>query len=64
MPIAQRTNNININGNEHNTSKEGKLLRLRIQTTGIVGHSTNTKNKANAVLTKLRRFTNLTPRIK
>ncbi len=62
--IAQHTKNIVVNGKELNTCKEGKLLGLKVQSTGIVGHVSTLKNKANALLTKLRRFTNLTPKIK
>ncbi len=64
IPIAQHTKNIVVNGEELNTNKEGKLLGLKVQSTGIVGHVSTLKNKANAVVTKLRRFTDLTQNIK
>ncbi len=35
-----------------------------MQRRGITGHCVDIKNKGNAVLTKLRRFTNLTPKLK
>ena len=65
IPVAQhKTKPIVINNKEINTSKEGKFLGLRLQHTGIAGHCTQLKNKGNAVLNKLRRFTNLTPKLK
>ncbi len=63
IPTAQHTKDIIINGNDINTVKEGKVLRLKIQNTEILGMLVMYKNKANAVLTKLRRFTNLTPKL-
>ncbi len=53
-----------VNGKEIETCKEGKFLGLKLQSTGIVGHCTNVKNKGNAVLTNLRRFKSLSPKIK
>ena len=65
IPIAQlKTKPIVVNGQEIPNSKEGKVLGLKLQRSGIVGHVSNLKNKANAVLTKLRRFSYLTPRLK
>ncbi len=66
IPIAQyKTKPIVINNKEISTSKGGKFLGLKLQSTGIVGHHcANVKNKENALLTKLRRFTNLTPKLK
>ncbi len=53
-----------VNGKDIETCKEGKLLGLKIQSTGMVGHCANIKNKGNAVLTNLRRFRNLSPKVK
>ena len=55
---------ITVKGKEIETCKEGKFLGLKLQSTGIVGHCTNLKNKGNAVLTNLRKFKNLSPKIK
>ena len=55
---------IKVNGKEIETCKAGKFLGLKLQSTGIVGHCATVKNKGNAVLTNLRRFKNLTPKIK
>ncbi len=62
IPIAQRSKRLMVNGNELNTSTEGKLLGLKIHSTGFVGHAINMKNKTYAELTKLGRYTNLTPK--
>ncbi len=40
------------------------FLGLKLQSTGIVIHCTNVKNKDDAVLTNLRRFKSLSPKIK
>ncbi len=65
IPIAQfKTSNIAVNRRELNKSKEGKVLALKIQSNGLMGHTSNIRNKANAVLTKLRRFIKLTPKLK
>ena len=65
IPIAQyKKMTIKVNGKEVQTSEGGKFLGLKIQSTGIVGHCANTKNKGNAVLTNLRGFKNLSPKIK
>ncbi len=65
IPIAQyKTKPIIINNKEIDTCKDGKFLCLKLQLTGIGGHCTNLKNKGNAVLSKLRKFTGLTPKLK
>ncbi len=65
IPIAQfKTKTIVVNGREINNSKEGKVLGLKIQSNGITGHVADIKNKGNAVIAKLRRFSNLTPKLK
>ncbi len=43
IPIAQHTKNIVVNGKEFDTSKEGKLLGLKVHSTGIVGHVSTLK---------------------
>ncbi len=53
-----------VNGKEIETYKEGTFLGLKLQPTGTVGHCTNVKNKGNTVLTNLRRFKSLSPKIK
>ncbi len=40
------------------------MLGLKIQSNGITGHVANIKNKGKAVMAKLRRFSNLTPKLK
>ncbi len=65
IPIAQRkTKTIVVNGRELDNSKQGKVLGSTIQTNGIIGHVSNIKNKGKVVLAKLRRFINLTPKLK
>ncbi len=65
IPLAQlKTNKIKVNGKDIETSKGGKLLGLNISITGYVGHITKTINKGNAILSQLRRFSNLTPQTK
>ncbi len=65
IPIARRKiKNIIVDGIQLNTCTSGKLLGLQLSYNGFTGHTITIKNKANAVLTKLRRFTNLTPKIK
>lgn len=60
IPIAQyKTKKITVNGREIETCSKGKFLGLNISSTGIRSHCTIVKNKGNAVLTKLRRFSNL-----
>jgi len=65
IPIAQlKTKKINVNGKEIETSKAGKLLGLNITSHGFVNHIRKTINKGNGILSQLRRFSNLTPKIK
>ncbi len=65
IPIAQlKTNKIKVNGKEIETSKNGKLLGLNITTHGFVTHITKMINKGNGVLSQLRRFSGLNPRVK
>ncbi len=63
--IAQyKTEQITVNGKNLNTSKKGKLLVLKLQKTGLVGHATDKIKKAKAVITNLTRFRNLTTKLK
>lgn len=65
IPLAQhKTMNLMVNGKLIKSCNQGKVLGLKLQSTGIVGHSSNVKNKGNATLSTLRRFTNLTPKLK
>ncbi len=44
IPIAQlKAKKIKVNGEDLNTSKGGKLLGLRLQSTGLIGHTANVK---------------------
>ncbi len=51
-------------GKNINTSKDGKLLGLKLQVTGFTGHTADKIKKGKGILTKLRRFRNLTPKLK
>ncbi len=65
IPIAQlKTKKIKVNGKEIETSTSGKLLGLNITSTEFVGHIRKTINKGNVILPQLRRFSNLSPKIK
>lgn len=65
IPIAQyKTQPIIINNKQINTSKEGKLLGLKLRSTGMVGHATEIVRKGKGIVTKLQRFRQLTPRLK
>ena len=65
IPITQlKTKKIKVNGKEIETSKSGKFLVLNITVNGFVGHITKTIKKGNGILSQLRRFSNLTPKIK
>ena len=65
IPIAQyKTEPIIINGRRINTSKDGKFLGLKLQSTGLVGHATDKIKKGKTVVSKLTRFRNLTPKLK
>ena len=44
--------------------KKGKLLGLKITSNGFVTHIRQTINKGNGVQSNLKRFRNLTPKIK
>ncbi len=64
IPIAQlKTINIKVTGKEIETSKMGKLLGLNISTQGFVNHITRTINIGKGILSQLRRFSGLTPKI-
>ena len=54
---------LRVNGKWINSWKEGKVLGLKLQSTGIIGHANAIKNKGNGVLSALRRFGNLTPKL-
>ncbi len=65
IPIAQyKTEQITVNGKNLNTSNEGKLLGLKLQKTGLIGHATDKVKKGKAVITNLTRFRNLTTKLK
>ena len=53
-----------MNNKEIDTCKSGKLLGLNIPSSGFVTHIRKTINKRNGILTNLKRFRNLTPKIK
>ena len=55
---------ITVNGKEIETCTSGKLLGLNINSTGFTSHITKTVNKGIGVLAQLRRFRNLTPKLK
>ncbi len=65
IPVVQlKTYKITLNGKEIETCKEGKFLGLNITTHGLVSHIRKTINKGNGILSQLRRFGNLTSKIK
>ena len=65
IPIAQyKTKEIIINNTNIDTSTNGKFLGLKIQSRGITGHANDRINQGKAIVSKLRRFNNLTPKIK
>ncbi len=65
VPVAQlKRKKITVNGKEIETSKEGKLLGLNISITGFVRHIGRTINKRIGVSSQLRRYSNLTPKMK
>ncbi len=65
IPMAQyKTKQFTINGKNIDTSKEGKLLGLKLQRTGLIGHVTDKIQKGKGILSKLKRFNNLTPKLK
>ena len=53
-----------VNGKEIETCKSGKLLGLNITSTGFTSHISKTINKGKGILCQLRRFSNLTPKMK
>ncbi len=61
---ATRIERVKVKNKETETSKEGKFHGLKLKSTGIASHCINVKNKGNAVLMKLRRLTNLSPKLK
>ncbi len=65
IPVAQlKAKKTKVNGKEIETSTPEKLLGLNITSTGFVGHLRRTINKGNGTLSQLRRFSNLSPKIK
>ena len=65
IPIAQRyMEKLKIDDKEITHTMEGTLLGLKIQASGINGHILDRVNKGVGILTKLRRFSKLTPRLK
>ncbi len=59
-----KTNPTIVNGKNIDPSKEGKLLGLKLQRTGLTGHASERIRKGRGILTKLRRFNLLTSKIK
>ena len=65
VPLAQyKTKQITINDKNYNTSKDGKFLGLKLSVTGLSRHVTEKIKKGNGILGRLKRFRNLTPKIK
>ncbi len=66
LPIARYKSNqkITVNGRDINTCTEGKFLGLKLQTRGIVGHATEKLSKGKGIISGLRRFDQLTPKLK
>ncbi len=65
LPIAQyKIQKILVNGKEIETCKSAKLLGLNITSTGFTSHITKTIKKGQGILCQLRRFSNLTPKMK
>ncbi len=65
IPIAQlKTKKIVVNGKENETCTTGKLLGLTLNSRGFVSHIRKTINKGNGILLQLKRFSNLTPKMK
>ena len=65
LPIAiKKYEQVNIDGNVINYSREGNILDLHLNTRGYSCHIKHIKNKANAALSKIKRFKNLRPNIK
>ncbi len=65
IPAAKlKTKKIKVNDKETETSTSGKLLGLNMTSTGFVGHIRKIINKGNGILSQLKRFSNLSPKIK
>ena len=65
IPIAQvKIKKIKVNDKEIDTCKSGKLLGLNLTSNGFVTHIRKNTNKGKGILSNLRRFSNLTPKIK
>ncbi len=65
IPIAQRkTMKIKSDDKETENSTADKLLGLNITSNGFVCHITKTINKGKGILYQLRRFSNLSPKMK
>ncbi len=58
-----KQNNSQSTGINIDSSKDGKLLGLKLQRTGLTGHVTVIQ-KGKGILSKLKRFNNLTPKLK
>ncbi len=64
IPIAQlKTKKIVVNGKKIETCTTG-LLGLTLSLRGFVSHIKKTINKGNGILLQLKRFSNLTPKMK
>ncbi len=65
IPIAQlKPKKIAVNRKRIETSKSGKPFGLNISTTGLVSHTGKTIDKGKGILTQLKRFRNLTSKMK
>ena len=65
IPIAQyKTKPIVVNEKKFNTRKEGKLLGLKLQSTRIIGRVSYRIQKGKGIISKLRRVSYLSPKIK
>ena len=65
IPIAsKKTEPITVNNMNIPYAKDGIILGLRVNKTGIINHVTHTRNKANYALSTIRRFHSMHTRIK
>ncbi len=64
IPVAQyKAKQFKINGKNIDNIKDGKLLGLKLEVTGLTSHITDKIKKGMGILSKLRRFNNLTPKL-
>ncbi len=65
IPTAQpKRKRIMVNGKKIETCTSGKRLGLTITSTGFVSHVRKSINKGKGILTQLKRFRNLSPKMK